>query len=94
MGSFRRCGRLHPRLYSAWRRYHCAAAGLSPLCPRHRQLRPEIGGQPLKLRGDRYEMDFADLEEKMAAPENKLMLLCNPPQSHKWMCGSGRIWSE
>ena len=33
---------------------------------------------PLQLRGDRYEMDFADLEEKMAAPENKLMLLCNP----------------
>ena len=32
---------------------------------------------PLQLRGDRYEMDFADLEEKMAAPENKLMLLCN-----------------
>lgn len=23
---------------------------------------------PLQLRGDRYEMDFADLEEKMAAP--------------------------
>ena len=33
---------------------------------------------PLKLRGDRYEMDFAGLEEKMAVPENKLMLLCNP----------------
>lgn len=28
--------------------------------------------------GDHYEMDFADLEKKMAAPENKLMILCNP----------------
>ena len=26
---------------------------------------------PLQLRGDRYEMDFADLEEKMAAPEKQ-----------------------
>lgn len=33
---------------------------------------------PLILRDDHYEMDFADLESKMAAPENKLMLLCNP----------------
>ena len=33
---------------------------------------------PLVLKGDHYEMDFDDLEAKMAAPENKLMLLCNP----------------
>ena len=33
---------------------------------------------PLRQNGDHYEMDFADLEAKMAAPENKLMLLCNP----------------
>ena len=33
---------------------------------------------PLVLCGDRYEMDFDDLEAKMAVPENKLMLLCNP----------------
>ncbi|MBO4992360.1 MAG: aminotransferase class I/II-fold pyridoxal phosphate-dependent enzyme [Firmicutes bacterium] len=33
---------------------------------------------PLVLRDDHYEMDFADLEEKMRDPKNKLMILCNP----------------
>jgi cystathionine beta-lyase len=32
----------------------------------------------LIYREDHYEIDFADLEEKMAKPENKLMILCNP----------------
>ena len=35
-----------------------------------------------------YEMDFADLEEKMAEPENKLLVLCNPQNP------VGRVWSE
>lgn len=33
---------------------------------------------PLVYKGDHWEMDFVDLEEKMSRPENKLMLLCNP----------------
>ncbi len=33
---------------------------------------------PLVYKGDHWEMDFVDLEEKMRRPENKLMLLCNP----------------
>lgn len=33
---------------------------------------------PLLCKEGHYEMDFVDLEAKMAAPENKLMLLCNP----------------
>ena len=33
---------------------------------------------PLILENGIYRMDFADLEEKMARPENKLMVLCNP----------------
>lgn len=28
--------------------------------------------------GDHYEMDFDDLDAKMADPKNKLMILCNP----------------
>lgn len=32
----------------------------------------------LLLQDGRYSMDFADLEEKMSRPENRLMLLCNP----------------
>jgi cystathionine beta-lyase len=43
---------------------------------------------PLILRDGRYEMDFADLEAKAAAPQVRMLLLCNP---HNPM---GRIWSE
>lgn len=32
----------------------------------------------LVRRGDHYEMDFEDLERKMADPGNRLMILCNP----------------
>lgn len=33
---------------------------------------------PLRLWNKRYYMDFDGLEQQMAQPENKLMLLCNP----------------
>ena len=36
----------------------------------------------------RYEIDFEDLEAKLADPECRLMLLCNPQNP------SGRIWSR
>ena len=35
-----------------------------------------------------YEMDFADLEEKLKKPENRILLLCSPHNP------VGRIWRE
>ncbi len=43
---------------------------------------------PLKYDGETYEMDFEDLEEKLADPETILMILCNPHNP------VGRIWSR
>ena len=43
---------------------------------------------PLKYDGETYEMDFEDLEEKLADPETTLMILCNPHNP------VGRIWSK
>lgn len=43
---------------------------------------------PLKYDGETYEMDFEDLEEKLADPETTLMILCNPHNP------VGRIWSR
>ena len=42
----------------------------------------------LKIVNGRYEMDFADLEEKMADPNNKLLILCN---AHNPI---GRVWTR
>ncbi len=43
---------------------------------------------PLILKGDTYEMDFVDLEEKLANPQTSLMFLCNPQNP------SGRVWDR
>ena len=43
---------------------------------------------PLRRVGDRYEMDFDDLERKAAAPDVKLMVLCSPHNP------VGRVWSR
>ncbi len=43
---------------------------------------------PLKYDGEAYEMDFEDLEEKLADPQTTLMILCNPHNP------VGRIWSR
>ena len=43
---------------------------------------------PLKIVDGRYEMDFEDLERKMADPANKLLILCN---AHNPV---GRVWPE
>lgn len=43
---------------------------------------------PLKIVNGRYEMDFEDLERKMADPANKLLVLCN---AHNPV---GRVWPE
>lgn len=41
---------------------------------------------PLVRKGTRYEIDFADFEEKAARPETKLFILCSPhnPCSRVW----------
>ena len=41
---------------------------------------------PLVLANKTYEMDFLDLENKLADPQTTLMFLCNPQNP------SGRIW--
>jgi cystathionine beta-lyase len=43
---------------------------------------------PLKYDGENYEIDFEDLEEKLADPQTSLMILCNPHNP------VGRIWSR
>lgn len=43
---------------------------------------------PLRIVDGRYEMDFEDLERKMADPANKLLIVCN---AHNPV---GRVWPE
>ena len=43
---------------------------------------------PLTYHAGRYEMDFADLEEKLADPQTTLMILCNPHNP------VGKIWDR
>lgn len=43
---------------------------------------------PLLLKNGRYEIDFEDLEQKLADPNNKLLLLCSPHNP------VGRVWSR
>ena len=43
---------------------------------------------PLVFSGQSYDIDFADLERKLADPQTTLMILCNPHNP------VGRIWSR
>lgn len=43
---------------------------------------------PLVSKDGRYEIDFADLEQKLADPKNKMLLLCSPHNP------VGRVWSR
>ena len=43
---------------------------------------------PLKYDGEKYEVDFADLESKLADPQTTLMILCNPHNP------VGKIWDR
>lgn len=43
---------------------------------------------PLVYHGTSYEIDFDDLEEKLAAPQTTMMILCNPHNP------VGRIWRK
>ena len=43
---------------------------------------------PLVYKNGRYELDFDDLEKKLAHPKAKVLLLCNPHNP------TGRVWTE
>ena len=43
---------------------------------------------PLKYDGNTYEIDFEDLEQKLADPQTALMILCNPHNP------VGKIWDK
>lgn len=43
---------------------------------------------PLKYDGNTYEIDFEDLEQKLADPQTALMILCNPHNP------VGKIWGK
>ncbi len=43
---------------------------------------------PLKYDGEQYQVDFADLEEKLSDPQTSLMILCNPHNP------VGKIWTR
>ncbi|HWR09312.1 PatB family C-S lyase [Sporomusa sp.] len=43
---------------------------------------------PLLVKDGHYEIDFADLEQKLADPHNKLLLFCSPHNP------VGRVWSK
>lgn len=47
-----------------------------------------VVNNPLRYDNGRYEMDFADLEAKIAAPGTKGMILCSPYNP------VGRVWTE
>lgn len=48
----------------------------------------ELVNSPLVLKNGHYEIDFADLEAKLARPEVKLMFLCFPHNP------VGRVWTR
>ena len=48
----------------------------------------EVVNAPLALVNGHYEIDFADLEQKLANPKVKLMFLCSPHNP------VGRVWSK
>ena len=48
----------------------------------------EVVENPLVFQNGRYEIDFDDLEQKLANPKNKLLLLCSPHNP------VGRVWSR
>lgn len=47
-----------------------------------------LAENPLKMEGNRYEVDWQDFEAKCAAPSVKVFLLCNPHNP------AGRVWTR
>ena len=64
----------------------------TPVYHRYEQAAERLGRKtvynPLKIVEGCYEMDFEDLEAKMAEPRNRLFILCN---AHNPI---GRVWSK
>ncbi len=62
-----------------------------PVYYRYEQAAERLGRRTchnrLRRTGDRYEIDFDDLERLMADPANKVLILCNPHNP------VGRVWS-
>lgn len=54
----------------------------TPAYPPFHEIIPHNGrilsANELKLHGGRYEIDFADLEQRLAHPRAKIFILCNP----------------
>jgi len=48
----------------------------------------QISANPLVLKDGKYQIDFADLEQKLAHPKAKVLLLCSPHNP------TGRVWTE
>ncbi|MCD8023021.1 MAG: aminotransferase class I/II-fold pyridoxal phosphate-dependent enzyme [Lachnospiraceae bacterium] len=53
-----------------------------------RRLGRESSVSVMRESAEGYRIDFADLEQKMAAPENHLFVLCNPHNP------TARVWTE
>jgi cystathionine beta-lyase len=64
----------------------------SPGYMRYRQATERLGRRTVEsgliLRDGRYQIDFADLETKMAEPSNRLLVLCNPNNP------TGNVWAR
>lgn len=52
-----------------------------------RQNRRKVADCPLRIEDGKFEIDFLALEQQLARPEVKLMLMCNPQNP------GGRVWS-
>lgn len=50
--------------------------------------RRKLVKNPLRFDGERYQIDFDDLETKASSPNNRMLILCNP---HNPL---GRVWSR
>jgi len=76
-GSFRTGGgRDHPN------------AGVSAFFATIQDNNRKVVENPLISRDGHYEIDFVDLEQKLADPQNKLLLFCSPHNP------VGRVWTR
>lgn len=53
-----------------------------------RENRRNLVENPLSYNNARYTIDFIDLEEKLAQPQNEVLLLCSPHNP------TGRVWTK
>jgi len=53
-----------------------------------RNTKRRIVKNPLKLKGNQYQIDFQDFEEKAKLENNKILIICNPHNP------VGRVWTK